>query len=293
VFLTLGVWGARSVVLAGYWLYPVSATGVNVEWRLDRNKIVASRRFLLMAGRMSRSTPARFIEQCRSEFDACLVASPVAGTTDQLPSPALSYFEGSRWLKDLAYEISMRPVVQHSVAVSVVCTFAMVFVGLGVNRRIREARWMVFLLFPLWGLGFGYLSSLSLRFTLPYVMMPVPWSLAGLSSQLPGRVARSRMLASALAVGGAAAVCAPAVRDAIGPSLDWSGALQIPEVTLEEKVTDSGLRVMVPVSDQRAYNAPLPTTPYFNHRLRLRVPEAGLQGGFVEGAARDGSSNEE
>ena len=48
----------------------------------------------------------------------------------------------------------------------------------------------------------------------------------------------------------------------------------------EIKTTQSGLRVHVPVGDNRAWDAPLPWTPYFNPQLRLRRP-GELESGFI------------
>ncbi len=49
----------------------------------------------------------------------------------------------------------------------------------------------------------------------------------------------------------------------------------IPVVELNEKVTFSGLRVYVPSSGDRCWDAPLPCTPYFQPQLKLLSPEDG------------------
>jgi hypothetical protein len=60
---------------------------------------------------------------------------------------------------------------------------------------------------------------------------------------------------------------------------------RIPEYELVQRVTDSGLRVWVPVEGDRVGNAPLPATPYFRRELRLRGD--GLRSGFCVQACPD------
>jgi hypothetical protein len=66
---------------------------------------------------------------------------------------------------------------------------------------------------------------------------------------------------------------------------EWSlvslqGWQPIPKAAIIEKRTDSGLMVYTPASDECTWDAPLPATPYFNPRLRLRVP-GNLGSGFT------------
>ena len=57
---------------------------------------------------------------------------------------------------------------------------------------------------------------------------------------------------------------------------------RIPVCELVPKVTDSGLRVWVPVASDQTWDAPLPATPYFRRDLRLRGND--LPSGFCRGA---------
>ncbi|MET3873860.1 LIC_10190 family membrane protein [Puniceicoccus vermicola] len=52
------------------------------------------------------------------------------------------------------------------------------------------------------------------------------------------------------------------------------------KVTLEAKLTKSGLSVFVPVSGQLTWDAPLPSTPFLNENLRLRKSDS-LASGFT------------
>lgn len=60
---------------------------------------------------------------------------------------------------------------------------------------------------------------------------------------------------------------------------------------LETRTTRSGLEVYVPVGDFRVWNAPLPCTPYFDLRLRARVP-GDLSRGFVLDQAPPGRTGD-
>ncbi|MDA0576673.1 MAG: hypothetical protein O3B24_01080 [Verrucomicrobia bacterium] len=63
--------------------------------------------------------------------------------------------------------------------------------------------------------------------------------------------------------------------DAVRTWKDPGPAQQVPMRTM---VTDSGLPVYVPASGDQAWDSALPATPYFNRRLRLRVPDDMARG---------------
>jgi hypothetical protein len=69
---------------------------------------------------------------------------------------------------------------------------------------------------------------------------------------------------------------------------------RVPVPELTQKVTDSGLRVWVPIYGDRTGDAPLPATPYFRRELRLRGPN--LASGFCletkSAPARPGGKSE-
>lgn len=60
--------------------------------------------------------------------------------------------------------------------------------------------------------------------------------------------------------------------------INYTGSLRT--CPMEVKVTDSGLNLYVPVAGDQCWNAPLPNTPYFNPKLRLRVKD-DIRSGFV------------
>lgn len=59
-----------------------------------------------------------------------------------------------------------------------------------------------------------------------------------------------------------------------------SGWHAVKEVPLDRKVTSSGLTVYTPKTGDQCWDSPLPSTPHFNDRLRLRNP-ANMSSGFT------------
>jgi len=63
-------------------------------------------------------------------------------------------------------------------------------------------------------------------------------------------------------------------------SISVSGWHPVKNVPLDRKVTSSGLIVYTPKTGDQCWDSPLPSTPYFNARLRLRNPES-MSSGFT------------
>jgi hypothetical protein len=62
--------------------------------------------------------------------------------------------------------------------------------------------------------------------------------------------------------------------------ISTSGWEPIKARPLARKETSSGLVVFIPQRTDQCWDAPLPCTPYFNDRLRLRIP-GNLASGFT------------
>ncbi|MEX0325789.1 MAG: hypothetical protein AB3N33_06850 [Puniceicoccaceae bacterium] len=62
--------------------------------------------------------------------------------------------------------------------------------------------------------------------------------------------------------------------------ISYEGWHPIIEVPMQARTTDSGLEVNLPVTGQQSYDAPLPSTPYFNRHLQLRR-DGDLSSGFT------------
>ena len=63
--------------------------------------------------------------------------------------------------------------------------------------------------------------------------------------------------------------------------INISGWNKIPTVKLTTVVTNSGLKIQVPVSGDQCWNAPIPNAPYVNPLLKLRSEKKGLMNGFT------------
>jgi hypothetical protein len=65
-------------------------------------------------------------------------------------------------------------------------------------------------------------------------------------------------------------------------SISFSGFHPVKKVPLVRRVTLSGLVVYTPKTGDQCWDSPLPSTPYFNPRLRLRNPKSMASGFTVE-----------
>jgi hypothetical protein len=54
--------------------------------------------------------------------------------------------------------------------------------------------------------------------------------------------------------------------------ISTSGWQKVNEIPMDEKITSSGLMVYTPHKGDQCWDSPLPSTPYFNDKLRLRDP---------------------
>lgn len=275
--LMFGVWIGRGILQSGYWFYPLSRTQVDVDWRIRKSTVDVTRWYMGVWGRVCDSTPGDAIGQAASAFEKSLGLG--TDSVDVLP-PKIPYFTRGRWRREWGYELSRNPAIQHTLVIVTVCLPLVALLGFAISRRIKEPGWPWVVLLPVGGTVFCYFSAPNLRFYFPYVLLMVPWSLAWLSVQLPAWIGRSGVLVGAVAIAAAAVTWEPVVQKMLRSKPAWAATLQMPNASLREMKTASGLHLNTPVQDKRVYNAELPATPYFNQNLELRNPAAGLQAGF-------------
>ena len=67
------------------------------------------------------------------------------------------------------------------------------------------------------------------------------------------------------------------------------GMLKLPKVTMKEMITDSGLKLYVPIVGDQSWDSKLPSTPEFKKNLTLRGKN--IQSGFKILSTRNNSSN--
>lgn len=60
-------------------------------------------------------------------------------------------------------------------------------------------------------------------------------------------------------------------------NLPLSGWHSIPSIETKEQLTESGLKIFVPIAGDQCWDSSLPCTPYFNDALKLRKTDLGAQ----------------
>ncbi len=239
-------WTARSIVLSGYVGYPSTAIAAPVEWRVPEADAKA------------------YVIRARAE------SREFTGDHERVLSDW-------RWLGPW-----LRRMMGPPFDFEVVTPLALAFVGAPLicllvrERGARGAPGVVgcIMLVPLFNLVYWF------------AMAPDPRH-AGATFWFAGNGALTLALwnadvrtwrATALSVALVLVVMSVKLPDLV---LEWrrnTGPIQHKQ--LETRTTTSGLDVYVPVGDFRVWNAPLPCTPYFDPRLRERVP-GDLSKGFV------------
>jgi hypothetical protein len=251
----LALWGVRGVVLSGYPAYPQTAFAADVAWRVP-------------------------FDQAQRDLDDIL-----AWARDR-DSPTSAVVEGSGWIVAWAAR-QFRDVLKVTLPLSFFMLAGVSTVALRWRRGQR-------------GVDRGAWALVPSLATILFVLATAPdlsrfagastWVLAaGATVLLLDELARnetqavfdrvSRMVAVIAAVLLVVAIV-KASRYLNGPG--ESGAFRpIPVARLARFETDWGLAVWVPYrlpteakyGEDQAWDAPLPSTPYFNPRLSLRQPD--------------------
>jgi hypothetical protein len=245
--LLLGTWMIRGVILSGYPAYPSRVAGVDVEWRVD---------------------------PVQAKYDADIVRS-WARKQHFSPEQVLGNWRWLwPWINRMARDRQFEVVLP--LALGVVLCPLLLFLGRGCCPEAAGAARKVWI-FPL----------------LPMTVL-VTWFFLAPEPRFAG------MAFWLLGAGALALVGRHWSRDTVGvvvlscSVLLFSLSMNVLECLLEYgrdmgparvgrtevKTTDSGLNVRVPVDDNRAWDAPLPWTPHWNPKLRLRTP-GDLSGGFL------------
>ena len=260
----LALWAGRGVVLSGYPAYPQSWPAADVPWRVP-------------------------LEQAQRDLDDIL-----AWARDR-DAPAESVLQGSGWIAAWAAR-QFRDVLKVTLPLAI---FAIAAISTAVLRRRRG---QLGLDRRAWVLAPSVTTILSIVASAPDLSRfagASTWVLAaGATVLLLDELARngpqsafsslSRIVTLTTVVLLAVGVV-KAARYLNGPS-DEGGLRPLPKARLAQLETDSGLTVWTPYrlpneprhGEDQAWDAPLPSTPYFSSRLSLRRPE-DLGSGFVAG----------
>jgi hypothetical protein len=255
--LVLGsTWVTRSVIASGYLLFPIAATGCPVSWRVP-------------------------LDQVRNEAN-WIMSWPRAPRVHW--SQVLADWS---WFRPWLNRVTVRPDFVLGFCLLGFAALLIVFLFAaspdGTLKSLRRCSDFLALLGVCTAaFSFWFFTAPDPRF-LGAVFALLPLCLLGVGL----KVTQSDRIFS-LAVAGAKLVFAVGICLALyanGLGLNGLKKLRIgsrvPVAELVQKVTDSGLRVWVPVISDQTWDAPLPTTPYFRRDLRLRGKD--LASGFCFG----------
>jgi len=254
--LVLAVWMGRGVVLSGYPAYPLPVGAVDVAWRLPHDDAAEMVRIIRSWARWPYH----------------------AGYYDTLDTWRWFW----PWVKR-ATAAGFRPD-------GVVCPLVLLVIGLAalvVLRRRLSAKDGVRLLIPVvpaaCGTVFWFLIAPDPRFAGAALFVLGSGGLAAAVTLV--RLPRQRWAVGFLVGFDCWFVL---VTGWVHGFVVWpgpaGGLYPLPVAALEERRTASGLVVWVPVDSDQCWDAPLPCTPSFNPRLRLRWPDE-LGSGFVVDSA--------
>jgi hypothetical protein len=246
-------WFARGVVASGYLVYPMPATACPVSWKV----------------------PA---DQVRDELNWIISWAREPGV------PPRTVFADSSWFWPWSDRVMGRP---DSILGLCLLGFAALLLVILCIRSLRETMKRVCRSSHFLALAATCTASVAFWF----LSAPDPRFLGANLSLLALSVLGLALEAVATEKGFSIAVIGTALTlgfgiclafNANGPglvSLERPGiGSRIPTAQLSQKVTDSGLRVWVPVTSDQTWDAPLPATPYFRQNLSLRGKD--LASGF-------------
>jgi hypothetical protein len=238
-------WAVRGVITSGYVAYPLTIGGVDVDWKIPEELV---QQYAEHIRAVARST-SMSVHQSLSGwawFKPWLRRMVTTPFDFEIVSPILLTLASV-----LSYRISLRPW----------------------RRRHAMGAWW-FLLAPLLGMIFWFIAAPDPRFA-----GAVFWVMAAAAVTLTTRsfeIAARRLITCLVTVLIFSLSIAP-----VDFLTEWRrdyGAIRSAET--EKHLTTSGLEIRVPRNDARCWNAPLPCTPYFDPRLRQRVP-GDLSKGFI------------
>jgi hypothetical protein len=261
LYMALGLipWLGRGIVLSGYFLYPVPWLSLPVEWR------------------MPRAVVAYEIDWIRAWARGGFAPEELGGIQDWLIP----------WLTSLTSRWQLFEVVLPLLMIALLTVF-----WLATKRRttyplfflpsiVSIAYWFTiapdsrFAGISFWALGAGSIA---------FILHSLPWqtrrTVLGLSTltlvstlfvvqAFAGKEAFVRAVLRGEGVRAASREVQPA---------KWAD--DVPQVPLRTFLTDSGLVLYVPEKGDQMWDAPLPSTPYPNKRLRLRRP-GDIRSGFA------------
>jgi hypothetical protein len=245
--MLLTLWVGRGYLLSGMPLYPLSAGRVPFEW----------------------AVPAIHADESRRTIAAWA----------RLPGPQFrEATTGWKWLGPWWVRItaSHQFEVVYPLALSALALPVALWLGRRLPVKSKPALWLV----PTGAIVFWFVLGPEPRFGRALFWCLCYASILSLLQQLQTRLSPSHYRLAVIAL---MLLCSrPLLRlqrlDAVSVT-GWHGP---PEVAMRPEKTATGLVVWVPKKGDQAWDAALPSTPYFRREVRLRVP-GRLESGFAWG----------
>ncbi len=244
-------WIIRSVVASGCLVFPVAATTLPVPWRVPVHLTVNSANWIRSWAR-----------------EPFMHWSIVLGSND--------------WIQTWIPRTIRHPAVQAPLFLAVLALVARMIVR-PTQEPGRAFLLRGFVLVAIGSLGFWFFTAPDPRF-LGAIIWILAISLTALA--FPPRAARARIgvliLFWLMPIYGLILVGYDMVRVPPGHLMQ-----PVPNVPMRTRQTTSGLIVLVPVTGNQCWDAPLPCTPYFRPQLRLLGPGQGDGFWLDESAGRE------
>ena len=242
-------WIGRGLLLSGYPFFPSTVLPMAADWKVPTA-----------------------ITQGQADF---------ARSFARVPELNGAYAHGWNWLRSW-----FRELIREREGFWIPLLFAVLGCVAGIMRRMRQDRnslpqWIWLLLPSLGGLIFWFLEAPAIRFGEPAI-----WTAGATLGTLAAVHWLKRPVTTRIALVGLVLLTAWAAHPRLfwgsyfRPSAGVRAFLRVPEATVVQHKTISGLMVNVPVETNQCWNAPLPCSPYFDETLHLRKP-GQLEYGFT------------
>jgi hypothetical protein len=234
VGLVLGPWMLRGIILSGFPLFPATLLPVDLDWAFP-------------------------VDAARAGVERIKAWARIPGM------PPESVLGSWNWFGTWFVHACKNQVLVFTAPLLALCVGSCLAVFSWTRRKRRPILpvWPL-LLVPVVGLAHWFVSAPDPRFQGAQLWVLAAMVLASAGHRLTPWLSRGLLVLAALLLLGV-------VRDPVRFVWNWHDPTPARRVDMESRKTLSGLRVLVPREGDQAWDSDLPSTPYFNPRLRLRV----------------------
>jgi hypothetical protein len=256
VLAIISVWGVRGYILSGTPLFPSLLGYLPFTWAMPRSSVATEASYIFSWARQPNASP-------------------------------VSVLDNWNWFLPWLHQISQKIVsIVYPLELSGVACFLALITGilLFLRKRFKPGylEWVIFL--PLLsGLVYWFFTAPDLRFAHAlFWLLPIGSAMVLLKSLHGVLAGRIFLVAFCIVYIGVNFELATSIFDNRYDfkRISNSGWYPVPEVPIIEKKTNSGMIVYLPEEGDQAWDAPLPSTPYFNAYLQLMIP-GDISSGFT------------